>query len=841
MLKKLCFFWILLEGLTFYGNPVNYGLTFRSHTFNQDERTCLDLTPENVFHLPQGFSIEFDLKLDSAFLAYGYVSRLILNDVSSLDLITNFNTRKLYFVLVETQNVLFNIEFHNQIEVKKDKWMKINVQLKSDSIYCTVDSISQAIPNPFDDFKRNKIYFGKNEHPVFHTTDVPPMMVRNIVIRNHKGEMIRNWKMQQHNKNEVYDEIKNSRANVKNGIWEIDRHLKWNKIQSITVKEQNAQIACDSVQARVFIATRDSLLIYNATNHSIIREATRGGAPFRYGGSQMLFDKKNNRLLSYSIQHPDFVVYDFDKKTWSNELTEYLPPIQHHNRLIDAETNQLIVFGGYGNHQYKANLLRHDLDSGTWKSDDLSACIACRYLSAMGYLGNNEILVMGGYGNHSGKQENLPQNLYDIYKINFKNRKTEFVSSLSNIQNPVVFGNSMIIEKDEHKLYALAYDNGKYKSSLSLMSVNWKTSELTVLGDSIPYRFLDIESFCDLFLHRQTSTLYAVVLHKKENSEQYVVEIYSLAYPPLSMSDVLQTPAHKDAANKIYYPAIVALFLLLIVGVYYKKRKGKKQLVTMIENPDAQKEKKFIKPQKRNSTILLFGGFQVFDRDGNDITDTFTPTLKQLFLLLLLNSIKDGKKVTSEKLDETIWPGMDKLSASNNRSVNIRKLRIILEKTGDVTISNKNSFWYIRLGEEIVCDYKEVITLLKQIDNKLTIINEAVIGQILKFASGGLLLPNLSVEWLDDYKSEYTDLIINILMKSTTLPEIKDDVRLLLQIANVILLHDSIDEEAIKIKCRVLFQLGQKGASKQCFDKFQSEYLRILNEPPKFSYEAIFS
>jgi hypothetical protein len=130
---------------------------------------------------------------------------------------------------------------------------------------------------------------------------------------------------------------------------------------------------------------------------------------------------------------------------------------------------------------------------------------------------------------------------------------------------------------------------------------------------------------------------------------------------------------------------------------------------------------------------------------------------------------------------------------------------------------------------------------LKQIDNKITVINEAVIEQILKLASGGLFLPNLNVEWLDDYKWEYTDLITNILIKATTIQEIKNDTRLLLQIANIILLHDSIDEEAIKIKCRALFQSGQKGASKQCFDKFQAEYIQILNESPKFNYEDIFS
>ena len=85
------------------------------------------------------------------------------------------------------------------------------------------------------------------------------------------------------------------------------------------------------------------------------------------------------------------------------------------------------------------------------------------------------------------------------------------------------------------------------------------------------------------------------------------------------------------------------------------------------------------------STVKLLGGFQVFDKEGVDITDNFTPIVKQILLYLLLSTVKDGKKVTSEKLDETFWFEMDKASASNNRSVNVRKLRLLLEKVFIIT------------------------------------------------------------------------------------------------------------------------------------------------------------
>ena len=833
MLRRLFVILMLFIDVVLYGN-INTGLTFLSHSVNQDVRTSLDLTPDETFNFSPGFSVEFELKLDSAFHAYGYVFRIISNEVSCLDFVTNINAKSMIFVFMKDEQPFHSINFQN---IQEGKWMKVKAVFSGDSISCSIDSYSQTIPYSFKSMKNMKVYFGKNNHPVFHTTDVPPMTIRKLVVRNHRGEIIRNWEMQRHNKNEVYDEVKNGKAIVKNGIWEIDKHLKWKKIQSISVVEQNAQIAYDSAQARIFIATHDSLVIYNTANDTIIKTKTKAGAPFMYGGSQMLYDEKHNQLISYSIQYPEFVLYDFEEMKWSNEFTEELPPIQHHNRIIDKETNQLIVFGGYGNHQYKALLACHDLDSGQWKSKDLSAHIAPRYLSAMGYLGDGELLVIGGYGNSSGKQENLPRNLYDIHKINFKKQETELLAEIPNLKDVIAFSNSMIVEKEEQKLYALTYDNMKYNSSISLISVDWSNLEIKTLGDTIPYRFLDTESFCDLFLCRKTSTIYAIILHKKEYSEQYVVDIYSLAYPLIAAEEVLQVPK-PDTTKFFYYLAVTIFLLLLILGLcllYYKRRKKSKRKNNNIPSQNFNP----IPSHKKESAILLFGGFQVFDKEGNDITDSFTPILKQIFLFLLLNSVK-GKQVTSEKLDEVFWFGMDKQSASNNRSVNIRKLRIILEKIGDIKVSNKSSYWSVSLGDKIVCDYKEVMLHMESLKEDKKIVPQ-VIEHVLELASGGLLLPNLNAEWADNYKSEYTDLIADVLIKATTKPEIENDSKLLLQITNMILLHDSIDEEAMRTKCQVLFKMGQKSASKQCYDKFVAEYTRILDAVPNMEYEDVLS
>lgn len=193
----------------------------------------------------------------------------------------------------------------------------------------------------------------------------------------------------------------------------------------------------------------------------------------------------------------------------------------------------------------------------------------------------------------------------------------------------------------------------------------------------------------------QTSTLYGVFLEKKEPCNDYSVEIYSLAFPPLKASDIEQIPAGGDK-ELMKYIVLSVVVLLIIIGVtisYRKRLKRKTSPATAstleerrVDNSAKAEEQpvttKLQDKKPRISTIHLLGDFQVFDKEGNDITQEFTPIIKQVFLYILLNSIAKGRKVTSQELDETFWLGMNKADASNTRNVNIRKLRLILERTG---------------------------------------------------------------------------------------------------------------------------------------------------------------
>lgn len=835
---------LLLLCLFFYGlhgTNIHYGLTFYSHTVNQDVRTSLNLTPAESFSFSDGFSLEFDIKFNPGVQTYGYVCR-ITSGTNSLDIISNINGSKLNFVLIDVDKALANVDFKIALPRNREDWSKMKVDFKKNKVICSINDHIQTIPYSFDHFNNIEINFGKSWTKMFYSSDVPPITIKDVAIRDEQRELLYFWKLDKYVGEKVYDEICSKEAIAENGSWDIDKYIKWQKEISIPVTEKYAQIAFDSIRNQLYIATSDSIVFLNMNNFHSKRIKTLKGSPFGAGGSsQLIYDYIYDRIISYSLLYPDFILYDFAKNEWSStKLDQRFAPAHHHNRFIDVEKKQLVTFGGYGYQSYKAWLSKHSLDGGVWDIKNMSKDISPRYLSALGHLGNGKFLLLGGYGSISGKQEESPKNFYDLYQMDSRNQTCEKLFDLSFPIEPVAFSNSMIV--DGNKIYALTYDNNRFHCLLNLCEVSLLDGSVSVLADSIPYNFLDMESFCDLILDKEKSVLHAVLMQKNQ-SEKFDVDIYSLSYPPLKVSDVVQVVSveneNEQWGGMCWLLLLIPFVILLFCTKKYRKREmpaNKREDIVLY--PESEIKVSAVEIKTPVSTVKLLGGFQVFDKRGEDITDSFTPMVRKIFLYLLLSTVKDGKKITSEKLDETFWFEMDRASASNNRSVNVRKLRLLLEKTGSISVVNKTSYWFIEMGSDVICDYKDIILLLKKIKGEKRI-DANTLHAILNMAQSGTLLPNLNAEWADGYKSEYSTLLMEILSKSISMAEVEPDLNLQVKIANVMLLHDNVDEEAVSIKCRALFLLGQKGASKQCYDRFVQEHLRLLNAEPKINYEDI--
>ena len=830
---------LLLACLSFTGYSLetyNRGLHFCSFEVDQDKRTGLNLTPQKKLDLPNGFSIQFEIKLRRELNNFGYVYRIIGNDSVNFDLVSNISESNL-FSLVFGIKTLIQIRKSDLKNFKEDGWLQINFSYnpKAKQISLRINDFVKSTFFESDKFKSVDVYFGGNSHSVFYTTDVSPMTIRDIVIFNEKKEVLRNWKLREHSIDKVYDECVNQKASCSNAVWEIDKHIKWQKKAHLVLPFNQAQpqIAFDDENERLFIVNRNSVIIYNVNSEKIESYKSNKGEAYNSLANQLIYDKNTHRLVSYSFDNTNPAIFDFQKNEWSNvDSTLILPQFWHHSKYLDLKDSTLITIGGYGYHIYSGNLMRYSFIKKEWKHHDISTQIPPRYLGSLGSLGNGELLYFGGYGSITGKQEQYPRNFYDLYKINLQTMKVKKMWEINSPKEHFTNSNSLVVNKEKGVFYNLAYSNVKYSTNIKLMELSIENPGYKILGDSIPYKFKDVESYCDLFYSPKSSKLIAITSVSKNTTSD--VSVYSIAYPPLQDSDVLQL-VDSHSFWKWYY----LFFLVLLIPLYFyiSKRKGKvNNGITNLDEEALKFEYNVPEIELKPSSVNLLGCFQVVDIDGINVTGSYSPTISQLFVLIILYTVKNGQGISSQELTDILWYDKDPDSARNNRGVNFSKLRLLLKKVGNLELINKNSYWSIQIGKGVFCDYKNVMYLIDLI-KKQKQLNLDFVHEFVNIASRGILLPNFQDEWLDSFKGEYTNLVIETLTQLSQNTAISSNLILLLRIADTILLHDNIDEEAAKLKVYSLYNLGKKGQAKQYFDKFLEEYKTLMGSSYNESFD----
>lgn len=500
--------------------------------------------------------------------------------------------------------------------------------------------------------------------------------------------------------------------------------------------------------------------------------------------------------------------------------------------MISPINGNLVTFGGYGHYKYKNVIKTFDSTTSVWKTVENNITIEPRYLSSSGILNKDKFLIFGGYGSKSGSQAVNSHYYYDLYTVDFDGFKTQQLWKKDNLaEAPFVPIGSMVIDTKSDHFYSLIYNNNNFNTTLKLARIGISEFEMKLFPDTIPYKFLDIASYGSLFLDSNTKKLYALT------SNEGNVNLYSLSYPPLLAEDVFQKEPFSFTNNKLL---LLLGVLLVAIGLFLFKRKSSKGSITKKVKEQiltTEVEKQIAEPiynKIQTSAIYLFGGFEVFDKEGKDITALFTPTLKQLFLLILLSKSKNEKGITSFKVIENLWYDKSENSARNNKNVNISKLKLLLEKVGDVELSHENTYWVIQFGENSFCDYSYVIKLLSHLKTDSN--TDEKIVEFLNIISAGEICPDVQNEWIEPFKVDIANRIIDGL---DYLSKNRKNLSLLEIIANTILKYDPLNEEAIIIKCKSLYDMGKKGLAKQSYDDFCKEYLSLLDAKFNVAFKDI--
>ena len=274
--------------------------------------------------------------------------------------------------------------------------------------------------------------------------------------------------------------------------------------------------------------------------------------------------------------------------------------------------------------------------------------------------------------------------------------------------------------------------------------------------------------------------------------------------------------------------------IIALAGYLVFRRKlnlRKKPTINGLTNlyPDPIPEKSY------QNYIRLFGEFTVNDNNGNNITAQFSPKLKQLFLLLLVNSHGASHGISTRDLSDILWKGQPLKDTKNLRGVTIRNLRLVLESINTIEIHFQSDIWSMKLSPDVYCDYVECLKLL---GNK-QLFKSNHFNDLFVIIRSGELFMGESFYWLDDTKgyvgNQIVDVVLNFLEKKPAI----SNFDYLIGLAEQVLIYDPVNDVALSYKMKGLLKQNNPHLAKFTYERFCALYKELYGEPFNKSFDEL--
>lgn len=870
-MKYLFFTFSLIAGIILGGkvkasSSCDYGLYLRSHSVGGPERTCLFLDDNHPFIVQQEFSISFQMYIRSNEPDYGSILHLRLNNgqIIHLSLIGGEGEHQPALVLNDGIN-------HIDHPIERERWIDVSVQLrrKDNIVEVIYDGTHTSATIPLQRLENVMALFGRMEG---YQADVAPVNIKNIRI-SQDGKHTREWKLQKHNDDLCYDEQIGAIARAQFPFWLIDNHIEWKPIYQTHIFGK-LNVAFDAREARFFLV--DERKIKELDENGIVQReiSINGGYPAINYSNHIVYDTLRNELVSYSLRQGKKSSFSFSIGMWSNqEPCTDEPRYSNHARTFNPADSSFYFFGGYGFYQYRSDLFRMKSGSERVEQVEYERPFYPRFSSAMAVVGD-ELYIFGGRGNKYGKQELTSEYFYGLCALNLRTKESRLVWKRLQAQENTIMASSMYFNPADSSFYAVSLEKG---------GTLWKVSIKDSICSEVSKPIKNLTGYQDMDFSLYASPAHSkffLVMDKIQNDRSHMLFIYSINMPLLDEADIRQaTPNETSGSFQHIYIYSVLIVLLLTGAIFYLRRKSEKEnknipqqneeavavteettstlhscesdqeeqlgdmpsldsIVQSIQEKETVLPAQTVEPttnyyDRSQGAISLLGCFNVRDKKGCDITANFTPRLKQLLILLVLYSEKYSQGILASKATEILWPDKEERAARNNRNVTLRKLRILLESIGDVEIITENNFLHIRWGEDVFCDYHTTLACIRDFHGQE---DEELLNRILELLLYGPLLPNTILNWLDNFKDAYSSNAIDLLRNLLELELQHGRQEIVLRLADIMFLHDPLNEEALTAKCAVLSAQGKKGIARNVYDRFCKEYHESMGEKYKVEF-----
>lgn len=852
------------------------GIVFRGNEYSVDSRTSLCIPgSEQLMWDGDKLTIEFDLKVSRHGDHFGYVCSIGTGSGEIVSLfLTNPKNSSPYLCTVDDGGRLRPIRSESE-PIDIYEWNRISLELvaKGDSIVVYENGQAMFTKKRAPGRVSLKVIFGMGHLSGKSCIDVAPMEIRDIRLSLSDDEVYDFPLDRVESDSVVYDKDNRLAARLKNHEWIIDKHSRWKLVRSISLAQKAYSVAA-SGSPNLYLVSADRIIKVDLVKQRVSEVKYQGESldmNLLSNNFIVIGPRRAESLVYYSIDDTDDQVadisrFDFGTAVWTPSInpkrqSNYI----NHSRYITNHDSVVVQMFGYGFHAYKNDFSRINIADGLVTADKkVLKGVSPRYLSATGRVDDSHVIVFGGIGNIYGDQEFGTKVFNDLYMLDTAADTLTCMLSNNDSRDSGIAVDELLYNVENNTVMGLFFEPFKANTSLTLKELDVETGIMKTLSDSIPYRFSDVNSSARLFYLPQTDMLYAVTVSCNSGDNGYTTDIYTLQLPLLPYTAYTPGAARGVCSSAWLWISVAIIVIAVILLLWYLKRGNQAGVVKVVPYQSVQQPESepvsdptpvpvpaiedvgeiagddvdtIVRPDAPLLPGVTFlGGFKVVNCRGENITGSFTPILRQILILVVLYTEKNGEGVSNALLKDCLWFDKSDESFLNNRSVNMRKLRVLLPEIGEFKLGSSHGNWRLETDDCQIVDYFAAMAVIKSIKEKGCGSDYRRVSRLLKYSSRGPLLPECQFEWLDAFKGAYSDLMIQTLHSVLDENLVSANPELALGVANSILMFDSIDEDAVKTKCRILLRANRMGSAAKAFDRFVKEYYSLMNESFSLSF-----
>lgn len=749
---------------------------------------------------------------------YGCICRLVGDRGYVIDLINSVSRDHRWIPLLIAGGKSMELES----EIRWGEWKRVSLQVdtKNGSVILDYGGELASMDVPVIKGSNSfRISFGQCPFEKFDVEVVASSDIRNVRLSSGRN-LFAEWPLRMHSGNSSPDLSGRRMALSTDSAWLADELIKPKPLLHVECGKATC-IAFDGNKNFLIIDDPARIVTFDAVALTLDSLRVTDGVPPANATNQAIFTGES--LISYNLLGNTYATFDPVQCKWSGgKSTNKSDYYTNYTATWDPDRKKLYCFGGYGFfHLYNDLRICDPAHPDSLRIVSLTG-ISPRCFPSSAFL-DGQLYIFGGKGTKSGNQELAQDYNYDLYSFQpGSGVLTPLWTLPSQPEERYVPGENMIWEPSEGCFYTVLIPDEKdfVVARVHRDKPIVETASLPTEGIRRLCNFI----YVNLFLNSERDRLYIASVQSEKNGETFL-DILVLDYPIPPLSGII-LPPEKERAPLL--PAAIAAVIILsaVTAVFFIRRRRNLRGDETGYRPDNYYD-------FSHNSICLFGGFNVHDRNGNDITPQFTPTLRQLLTLLLLYSSKDPQGVVNSRINKTIWYYKPEESANNNRNVTMRRLRTILNGLEGVTIISKNKFWRIEFASPAQCDYLEALRLYR--DGK----SKSDVNHLLELLLRGGLLPDTSEEWTTGFKNEFSIMTVDFLSGQLSRNDFPESI--LMQSALTVLRYDPLNEKALRTRCSILSAQGNTGLAKEAYDAFAVSWQASFGTPYSLSFKDIIS